>query len=278
MSQPFQFFVVLDFEATCDEGGAPQPQEIIEFPSVLMGHDGLAVLDAFERFVRPIHHPTLSPYCAELTGIPQSCVTAAETFPTVWREHQEWLRSHGLKVSAADTGAPFAFIVCGDWDLRTMLPGQLAACEPPIDHVPAAFRSWINIKRHFAPARGETKAPGMAGMLRELDLTLEGRHHRGIDDCRNIARIAQNLVANGATLNITSHLPVSRYPAIRLKLRHEDDAREITLERRERDSLLGRAKNVFRQNFTSIEFPDGRPLKRESEMLDLRSGQELHVK
>jgi len=34
---------------------------------------------------------------------------------------------------------------------------------------------------------------GMAGMLSSLGLTLEGRHHSGIDDCRNIARIAKEL-------------------------------------------------------------------------------------
>lgn len=34
--QEFQYFVVIDFEATCDKEKSPNPQEIIEFPSVLV--------------------------------------------------------------------------------------------------------------------------------------------------------------------------------------------------------------------------------------------------
>jgi ERI1 exoribonuclease 3 len=34
----------------------------------------------------------------------------------------------------------------------------------------------------------------MTEMLDKLGLKLEGRHHSGIDDCRNIVRIAQQLL------------------------------------------------------------------------------------
>ena len=34
--QDFQYFVVIDFEATCDKERNPHPQEIIEFPSVIV--------------------------------------------------------------------------------------------------------------------------------------------------------------------------------------------------------------------------------------------------
>ena len=43
------------------------------------------------------------------------------------------------------------------------------------------------------------KPAGMAGMLRALDLELVGRHHSGIDDARNIARIVITLLAKGCT-------------------------------------------------------------------------------
>ncbi|CAN0191490.1 unnamed protein product [Ectocarpus sp. 8 AP-2014] len=33
----------------------------------------------------------------------------------------------------------------------------------------------------------------MPAMLSALGLVLEGRHHSGLDDCRNIARIAMEL-------------------------------------------------------------------------------------
>jgi len=39
----------------------------------------------------------------------------------------------------------------------------------------------------------------MAGMLNYLRLPLEGRHHSGIDDCRNISRIARQMLKDGAS-------------------------------------------------------------------------------
>ena len=41
------------------------------------------------------------------------------------------------------------------------------------------------------------KVKGMTDMLSRCGLKLEGRHHSGIDDARNIAKVAQYLVKNG---------------------------------------------------------------------------------
>jgi len=60
--------------------------------------------------------------------------------------------------------------------------------------VPEALLRWCNIKQLFEHAT-KTNASGMQGMLRALVLRLEGHHHSGIDDCRNIARIFQTLLA-----------------------------------------------------------------------------------
>ena len=40
-------------------------------------------------------------------------------------------------------------------------------------------------------------AKGMAMMLSHFKLTLDGRHHSGIDDCRNIAKLAIHLHTQG---------------------------------------------------------------------------------
>ena len=42
----------------------------------------------------------------------------------------------------------------------------------------------------------------MAGMLRKLGMTLEGRHHSGIDDCRNISRVALKMMADGCVFGV----------------------------------------------------------------------------
>ena len=85
----------------------------------------------------------------------------------------------GLELTAGDGGQSFAYVTCGDWDLSQCLPRQLRhhGTKPH-----AALRRWINIKHAFFTVTGK-KAYGMAGMLKVLNMELEGRHHSGIDDC-----------------------------------------------------------------------------------------------
>lgn len=47
----------------------------------------------------------------------------------------------------------------------------------------------LNIKKMFAQNLGLKKSYGMKKAMKILELQLEGTHHRGIDDARNIARI-----------------------------------------------------------------------------------------
>ncbi len=263
--------VVLDFEATCDEDNPPLPQEIIEFPSVLLDGETLEVIDEFESFVRPIHHPTLTTFCTELTSIEQKDVDDAPTFPNVLARHLEWLRSHGLPTEGTaipkDTAVPYAFVTCGDWDLNTMLPTQLRACA--MDYVPAPYRQWINIKVPFK--KWKRKPAGMARMLQALDLELEGRHHRGIDDCRNIAKIVRALVARHQRMQITTELAPSRYPPITLLLEREGRKKEVLLGRRARGTLLGAASGAFRRQ-ANRAFVGRHELLDDRDLLDLRSG------
>jgi len=45
------------------------------------------------------------------------------------------------------------------------------------------------------------KVMGMTSMLEKLNLELDGRHHSGIDDARNIAKVAQHLIDLGLTFS-----------------------------------------------------------------------------
>ena len=261
----FEKLVVLDFEATCDEENPPLPQEIIEFPSVLLDGETLDPIDEFESFVRPIHHPTLRPFCTELTGIEQKDVDAAPTFPNVMESHLEWLRSHGLPTEGANL--PYALITCGDWDLKTAFPTQLRASA--IDFVPAPYRQWINVKVPFK--RWKRKPAGMKRMLEALGIELEGRHHRGIDDSRNIAKIVKALVARHQKMRITTELSPSRYPPITLLLQRDGRKNEILLGRRAMKTLLGAASGAFRRQARRA-YVEGRELVDDIDLLDLRSG------
>jgi inhibitor of KinA sporulation pathway (predicted exonuclease) len=198
----FERYVVLDFEATCRAGPPPDPQEIIEFPSVLVDGTTFEVLDTFESFVRPVHHPILTEFCSELTSISQSDVDGAPTFPVVLERHLAWLQEHGLATSEDPPGHPYVLVTCGDWDLRTMLPGQLRAAD--LGAVPWPYRRWMNLKTPFKRWADPGQPSSMPGMLEALGLELEGTHHRGIDDCRNLARILGRLAEEGAVFEVTS--------------------------------------------------------------------------
>ena len=68
--------------------------------------------------------------------------------------------------------------------------------------VPPVLSRYCNIKRPFGEHM-QCKPGGMTRMLRTLGLRLEGRHHSGIDDTRNIARIVAALAGRGAIIGVT---------------------------------------------------------------------------
>lgn len=211
MKPNYAHAIVLDFEATCDDRSRPRPQEIIEFPSVLMSLKSLEIVDEFQAFVRPIHNPKLTEFCESFTSIRQSDVDEAAGFPKVLEDHQRWLEGHGLSEQNA------LFVTCGDWDLKTMLPAQCLVSDPRVEALSPIYTSWQNIKHAFCDVQKKNKVPGMAGMLKGLGTKLAGHHHRGIDDCRNIAALYRELIGKGATIGVTAQLQESKHPRITIR-------------------------------------------------------------
>jgi len=217
------FLFVLDFEATCDSPRRIANQEIIEFPIVVLDLKEKAIVAEFQEYVRPIENPELTAFCTELTGIEQATVDAADPFEVVLPRTVQFIDNFLMQ---AKPGAKVTFVTCGDWDLKSMLPLQISLCVNrgifPIGYSPPqCFRSWVNIKdvfaKNFAIREGgndliessdggeggnlvgvveeggwktRRKAPGMKEMLVACGLPLEGHHHSGIDDSRNIAKLA----------------------------------------------------------------------------------------
>jgi len=191
-----KYLLILDFEATCGDTIPKNENEIIEFPILLYNLRETEVQATFQSYVRPVRHPVLTDFCTTLTGITQEMVNSADTFPSVWLRCNEFLRKHKV----FDDPTSYAFLTCGHWDLRTMLPNQLAhegARDPSFPPPEAIFGRWINLKDVFRRHYGLKHNKGMEGMLNRLQLPLEGRHHSGIDDSKNIARIVQRMQTDG---------------------------------------------------------------------------------
>ena len=197
--QHMDYFLVLDFEATCDNAVKIKPQEIIEFPVLKVNAKTMKMESTFHTYVQPTAHPVLTPFCTELTGITQEMVDGQPTLPQVLEQFHEWMSRNGL----LEEGVTSCFVTCGDWDLKTMLPGQCKYFKIPVRKY---FRKWVNIKRIFQAVTGQ-RSTGMPGMLSSLGLTLEGRHHSGIDDSKNIACILAKLAETHPNIQPTMELP-----------------------------------------------------------------------
>mmetsp|Transcript_21982 Transcript_21982/g.54772 ORF Transcript_21982/g.54772 Transcript_21982/m.54772 type:complete len:260 (-) Transcript_21982:94-873(-) len=188
-------FLVLDFEATCARDDPTQPRwsEIIEWPCVLLDARSLLPVAEFHHFVRPTERPVLTDFCTELTSITQTQVDAAEPLEHVLASFNRWLPQ---AVGSADSAV--LAVTCGEPDLGQMLPRESARKGLEI---PPVLRQYCNIKRPFEQLFGWKG--GMVDMLQHLQLPLLGRHHLGIDDARNIARITARLIELGATVDVT---------------------------------------------------------------------------
>ncbi|XP_074077705.1 ERI1 exoribonuclease 3 isoform X2 [Macrotis lagotis] len=137
--QRYHYFLVLDFEATCDK---PQihPQEIIEFPILKLNGQTMEIESTFHMYVQPAVHPQLTPFCTELTGIIQGMVDGQPSLQQVLERVDEWMAKEGL----LDPSVKSIFVTCGDWDLKVMLPGQCQYLGLPVADY---FKQWINLKK-----------------------------------------------------------------------------------------------------------------------------------
>jgi len=196
--QHFDYFLVLDFEATCIKDGKIYPQEIIEFPILKVNSRTLQVQSQFHQYVHPDVHSELTPFCTELTGIIQEQVDGQPDIQTTLKMVDKWMRDENL----LNPEVRSIFVTCGDWDLQTMLPSQ---CKYFNIEAPPYFNSWINIKKPFCDVT-KTYPKGMMPMLDILGLKHVGRHHSGIDDCRNIANILKGLGGRGHIFRATGQL------------------------------------------------------------------------
>uniref|UniRef100_A0A0E0LBG0 Exonuclease domain-containing protein n=1 Tax=Oryza punctata TaxID=4537 RepID=A0A0E0LBG0_ORYPU len=88
----------------------------------------------------------------------------------------------------------------GNWDLKTKVPEQ---CRVSKIKLPSYFMEWINLKDIYLNFYNR-RATGMMTMMRELQMPIVGSHHLGIDDSKNIARVVQHMLADGAVMQITA--------------------------------------------------------------------------
>ncbi|KAI8389294.1 ribonuclease H-like domain-containing protein [Blakeslea trispora] len=215
---PFDYYLFFDVEATCeDKCGFSYPNEIIEFPIVLVKSDSFQVVDEYRSFVKPTIQPILSEFCTQLTGITQSTVDTSPTFVEVLNDFQLFLAKHELfqQASAAFRNSCHLSLLDGPFDIRDFITKQ---CIHSRIKRPAYFDiPWVNLRKTFKEFYHLRENKNINGMLTHLKIEFEGREHSGLDDARNLARIAQCMDRDGCVLKTNCrfdsrrHQPYQKY-------------------------------------------------------------------
>lgn len=130
-------------------------------------------------------HPELSTFCTQLTGIMQETLEDEKHFPEVFSSFREWLQE-GEYFSESNKSA---FVSCGDWDLKVMLPNQ---CKLDDIEIPEYMKEWINVKKSFFFAT-KYYPRSLNDMLKFLKMEFQGKEHCGMDDVHNIIRVIMAL-------------------------------------------------------------------------------------
>eukprot|EP01105_Mastigella_eilhardi_P024611 TRINITY_DN645_c1_g1_i1.p1 TRINITY_DN645_c1_g1~~TRINITY_DN645_c1_g1_i1.p1 ORF type:complete len:446 (+),score=108.23 TRINITY_DN645_c1_g1_i1:28-1338(+) len=220
--QEYGYVVVVDLEATCDQGARPavtvENQEIIEFPWVVLDITTGTIVDTQQRFVKPTWSKALTPFCTNLTGITNEQVCGAATLPEVMREFSEYCASH-----LTAQGHSFCVLTDGTWDFKHMLLGECLRKHIPMDE--PLFRTFLDLKHQFQllllalpdAAKAQQSAPGPFGyslrtMMAFFGLQHAGRAHSGVDDCRTIASVCQAMLQRGHVFREPTVIPTDYNP------------------------------------------------------------------
>jgi inhibitor of KinA sporulation pathway (predicted exonuclease) len=182
MAKLLDKIVVVDIEATCWEGKNPEGMEndIIEIGICLLDVHTGEIEDNRGILVKP-ERSDISAFCTQLTTITPEMI---EENGISFKEALAILKKEFNTQSRA--WASF-----GAYDMK-QFQRQCTALGVGYPFGP----SHINVKTLFALKNKLGHETGMDGALKFLDIPLEGTHHRGIDDAKNIANILRNILNN----------------------------------------------------------------------------------
>lgn len=168
-------YIIYDLEATCWEGNLNgYVQETIEIGAFRLNHFG-EVRGKFNRFIRPVLHPTLSPFCRQLTSISQLDINRAGTFPEVIHEFWDWAR-----IDEED------YVLCswGSFDKKMFIND----CK-----LHQLDESWVdshaNLKAEYMAIKRLRRSVGLRKAVEREDILFTGVHHRGISDAENLTKL-----------------------------------------------------------------------------------------
>ena len=200
--QIFDYIIVVDVEATCEENNRNYPHEVIEIPGVLIDVRTGQVDRArsFHTYVKPWRNPTLTPFCTQLTGITQETVDAAPTITEAIKLFEQWYKE------TIPRGAKTIFATDGPWDFKNFIHEHHVLR----DHVafPSLFYEYLDVRTTFAHRLNHGVPIKLDAMLRRMNLRFDGRPHNGFDDAYNIARLVVAMMRVGCVFDFVLAIPL----------------------------------------------------------------------
>jgi inhibitor of KinA sporulation pathway (predicted exonuclease) len=179
-----RYLAVIDLEATCygnPQEDAEQAKEIIEVGWALLHVPSRQVVASRQFYVRPTTSH-VSQFCTTLTGIEAATVAQAPAFREVLQDLGQ------LHAQVPEIGEPVtAWASFGAYDRRQF--ERQCAAEDVAN--PMALLEHTDIKPivGMCLGAGKKKSPGLARAMTRAGMEMQGRHHSGVDDARNTARL-----------------------------------------------------------------------------------------
>jgi len=168
--------LVIDVESTCWEPPEVQPQneisEIIEIGIAVVNIKDLTIKENDSIIVRP-QRSKISKFCTKLTTLTQKTVDQGCTFEAAMAILRKNYNSENR-----------TFVSWGDYD-RKMFERNSKDYGVKYPFGPRH----MNLKNSFTMLHGLEKEPGLDQALDYLGMDLQGTHHRGVDDAKNIGRV-----------------------------------------------------------------------------------------
>ncbi len=167
-------YIIFDLEATCWEEKHRHVSEIIEIGALKINNNK-EIVDEFNAFIKPILQPQLSEFCKKLTSIEQSDVDNAKDFRDVIDKFKKWIGVGEEEYQLCSWGFYDKKHLIIDSKLHNLNGDWL--------------EKHMSVKHQHQMLKNLSKSAGLDYAIKFEDLEFEGKHHRGIDDARNIAKI-----------------------------------------------------------------------------------------
>ena len=174
MPSNLDHLVIIDLEATCDNPRPAWQSEIIEIGVCLLDLRNLVLSENRGILVKPQNTP-ITRFCTDLTTITPEMVAA----DGISLQSALEVLKRDYKIDQR------VWASWGDYDRNQIF----RECNAKGIRFPGDRSPHLNLKQLIAIEYGWKHGEGMDSVLNRLRINLEGTHHRGVDDARNIARI-----------------------------------------------------------------------------------------